>query len=70
MQQKKYWKSKKTEQIPLFGTARIKKSSLTLSEIKKLQQCLYREGFKILSIIIKSSDKKDEMRRDGKQLFF
>jgi len=68
MQMKK--EKKNFIQIPLLDVIRIKKIGLTSKEIKRIKLHLYREGSKILSIIIKPADKKDEMRRDGKQLFF
>jgi len=52
-------KKKKTLQIPLFATARIKKNGLTSREIERLKMHLHREGAKILSIIVKPSNKKE-----------
>jgi hypothetical protein len=52
-------KKKDTFQIPLFGTVRIKKTKVTSAEIRRLKMHLHREGAKILSIIIKPSNKKE-----------
>jgi len=64
MPKKKYWNSKKTLQIPLLDIIRIKKIGITSRGIKRLKLHLHREGAKILSIIIKPTNKTEGEKKN------
>jgi len=60
MQQK--YENSKIVQIPLLNIVRIKKSGLTLSEIKKIKIHFLKTGSKILSVNIKPTRMEGEKK--------